>query len=354
MARVDAPVITALREAGADVFATTSLLEYAAGAVHPDVPEAMNPFDRHRTAGGSSGGSAALVGAGACAVALGSDTGGSIRIPAHYCGVVGFKPTYDALSLEGVQPLSPSLDHVGLLGHDVAIVERVFAALTRQATQPAATRRMRIGVIADQLGDRAITGDVRAAIDRAIETLAVEADMVRLDAPVFLEMRDTFEDIVMFEAWQVHSAKVMSDPDHFGPETLRLLRASSTISREAYDAALERRSQLLAVTEAVYDGFDVVLTPAAPFVAPATTPPIDTPDGEAKGLFTSIFNLTGAPAIVLPCGYDPSGLPIGLQLSSRRGRDMALLSTARRVEEVLDFQNRVSTHLDAPSRMTDY
>ena len=132
-AAVDAPVITALREAGADVFATTSLLEYAAGATHPDVPEARNPVDRQRTAGGSSGGSAALVGAGACPVALGTDTGGSIRIPAHYCGIVGFKPSFGAIEVAGVQPLAPSLDHVGILGADVAITEKVFAALDRPA-----------------------------------------------------------------------------------------------------------------------------------------------------------------------------------------------------------------------------
>ena len=105
----DAPVIAALRAAGADVFALTSLLEYAAGAPHPDLPEARNPVRPDRTAGGSSGGSAALVGAGVCRAALGTDTGGSIRIPAAYCGVVGFKPSYGLLDLTGVTALSPTL-----------------------------------------------------------------------------------------------------------------------------------------------------------------------------------------------------------------------------------------------------
>src|SRR5580700_6909105 len=139
---LDAPVVSALRGAGADVFAATSLLEYAAGAVHPDVPEARNPFDPGRTAGGSSGGSAALVGAGACAVALGTDTGGSIRIPAHYCAVAGLKPSFGTIDVTGVQPLSPSLDHVGILGADVAITTKVFAAITGQlaAGRPATVR----------------------------------------------------------------------------------------------------------------------------------------------------------------------------------------------------------------------
>ena len=129
----DAPVVRALREAGADVFAATSLLEYAAGAVHPGVPEARNPFDPGRTAGGSSGGSAALVGAGVCPAALGTDTGGSVRIPAHYCGIAGFKPSSGALDVAGVTPLSPSLDHVGILGADVAATARVFAAVSLPA-----------------------------------------------------------------------------------------------------------------------------------------------------------------------------------------------------------------------------
>jgi 2-dehydropantoate 2-reductase len=139
----DAAVVTALRAAGADIFAATSLLEYAAGAVHPGVPEARNPFDPGRTAGGSSGGSAALVGAGVCPAALGTDTGGSIRIPAHYCGVVGFKPSFGAIDVTGTQPLSPSLDHVGILGADVAITASVFAGITGQApANPPATLRL--------------------------------------------------------------------------------------------------------------------------------------------------------------------------------------------------------------------
>jgi 2-dehydropantoate 2-reductase len=340
VARGNAPVVAALREAGADVFAITSLLEYAAGALHPDVPEAMNPWDPSRTAGGSSGGSAALVGVGACEAAIGTDTGGSIRIPAHYCSVVGFKPSYGAIDLTGVQPLSPSLDHVGLLAKDVAITERVFSALTGAATHDAPQRRLRIGVIATQLSDPISTAEVRGALNEAVERISAGADIVEVDGAAIDELRSTFEDIIMYEAWRVHREQVETNPSHYGPETLRLLLAGSKVTREAYDEAMVTRTHVTSSVEALYEGLDALLTPATPYVAPATTPPMDTPEGEIEGYFTSPFNLSGDPALVLPCGFGDQGLPIGLQLSAPRGADMDLLAVARVIEGLLDVDQR--------------
>ncbi len=339
-ATADAPFVTALREAGADVFATTTLLEYAAGALHPEIAEAMNPFDVTRTAGGSSGGSAALVGAGACDVAIGTDTGGSIRIPAHYCNVVGFKPTYNTFSLTGVTPLSPSLDHVGLLAKDVAVTERVFAALTGHDVAVARSPRLRIGVVWSQLEDPVMSEDVRMSLRDAVDTLKTQADIVDIDGEAFQKMRHTFDDIILYEAWQVHGQRVQSNPSHYGPDTLRMFSSSADTSIEAYEEALAQRDRLLASTDALYEGVDVILTPAAPYVAPETTPPMDTPDGEIEGQFTSTYNLTGVPAIVIPCGFNAAGLPIGLQLSSPRGTDMALLRDAADVEKILNVQPR--------------
>jgi Asp-tRNA(Asn)/Glu-tRNA(Gln) amidotransferase A subunit family amidase/ketopantoate reductase len=334
-AKADAPVITLLRDAAADVYCTTSLLEYAAGALHPDVPEAKNPIDPSRTAGGSSGGSAALVGAGACEVALGTDTGGSIRIPAHYCNVVGFKPTYGALPLEGVQPLAPSLDHVGLLAKNVEVTQRVFSALTGQAVAPAPSGALRVGVFMDQVNDPAVHDDVRACVLDAINRLREKSDVRELDDATFVAIRPTIDDIILYEAWQVHGELASSDPSHFGPETLRLLNSASAITREQYDAALARRDELLPAANEWYRDIDVLLTPSTPYVAPATTPPIDTPDGQVEGMFTGPFNVTGDPAIVVPCGFTAEGLPVGLQLSAPRGADMALLAAALVVEAAL-------------------
>jgi 2-dehydropantoate 2-reductase len=353
---LDAPVVSALRGAGADVFAATSLLEYAAGAVHPDVPEARNPFDPGRTAGGSSGGSAALVGAGVCPAALGSDTGGSIRIPAHYCAVVGFKPSFGAIDEAGTQPLSPSLDHIGILGADVAITTSVFAAITgqepasgsasKQASAPAsgpANATLRLGLARPQLDHPDIRPGVAAALRAALAALAGAFPVVDVDASVLSEIAGSFGDIILFEAWQVHRAQVDSHPERYGPETLRLLRTASHVTQDAYQAAGRRRDDLLPRAAQVYRGVDVLVTPAAPFAAPVTTPPVDTPEGELEGLFTGVFNLTGDPALVLPCGWDDGpdgGLPVGIQLSAPRGADMALLAAASLIEPVLAFDRR--------------
>jgi 2-dehydropantoate 2-reductase len=331
----DAPIITRLREAAADVYCTTSLLEYAAGALHPAVPEALNPFDHSRTAGGSSGGSAALVGVGACEVALGTDTGGSIRIPAHYCNVVGFKPSFGALPLEGIQPLAPSLDHVGLLAKNVEVTQRVFGALSGLPFAPAPRGALRIGVFMGQINDPAVTDEVRECLLSALETLRATCDVRELDDATFVAIRPTIDNIILYEAWQVHGELATSDPSHFGPETLRLLKAASGATREQYDAALARRDELLEAAGEWYRDIDVLLTPSTPYVAPATTPPIDTPEGQAEGMFTGPFNVTGDPAIVVPCGFTDAGLPVGLQLSAARGADMALLAAALVVEATL-------------------
>jgi 2-dehydropantoate 2-reductase len=339
-AAADAGIVSRLRAAGADVFAATSLLEYAAGAVHPGVPEAMNPYDPERTAGGSSGGSAALVGSGACAVALGTDTGGSIRLPAHYCATIGFKPSYGALPLDGIEALAPTLDHAGLLARDIATTITVFSALTGRTPAPP-TSAPRIGVVPGQLDHPELEPDVAAAVRAAVESLRrAGCAVVEVDVSVFAELEETFSPILLFEAWQAHGARVTADPGHYGPETVRLLRSGEKVSKETYTAALATRARLLPAAAEVYAGIDVLLTPAAPFVAPVTTPPVDTPEGAAEGLFTAIHNLTGTPAVVLPCGWSGTGLPIGLQLSSPADTDMALLAAARSVESILDTERR--------------
>ena len=126
-------MVRRLREAGAEVFATTQCLEYAAGFAHPEIGDTRNPRDPSRTSGGSSGGSAALVAAGVCDLALGTDTGGSIRIPAAYCGIVGLKPTYGLLPVDGIFPLSPRCDHAGTLTATVAGAADLLAVLAAPA-----------------------------------------------------------------------------------------------------------------------------------------------------------------------------------------------------------------------------
>ena len=337
----DAPVIASLRALGADIFATTSLLEYAAGATHPDIPEAMNPYNAKRTAGGSSGGSASLVGAKVCSIAVGTDTGGSIRIPAHYCAVVGFKPSYDSIPLEGVTPLSPTFDHVGLLASDVATTNQVFAALMGAAESLAQIdiSGLKIGIIPAHFELPQLEKEVADSVNMALEKLkALGATVLEIDSTVFTELEKTFEAMLLFEIWQVHGEKTTSDPSHFGPETLRLFQAAKEITEDQYQSASARRNELLPLAAKLYDSIDVLITPAAPYVAPATTPPIDTPEGAVEGAYTGIFNITGDPAIVIPSSLNSEGLPIGIQLATVKGSDFRLLSIAQAVESVLDFK----------------
>jgi 2-dehydropantoate 2-reductase len=338
-ATADAPVIARLRAAGADVFCRTALLEYAAGALHPDIPETRNPFDARRTAGGSSGGSAALVGAGVCRVALGTDTGGSIRLPAHYCGIVGFKPTFGAIDTAGVQPLAESLDHVGLLAASVADAIATFAVIADRPAAPALQRAPRLGVLTDLVDHPAMAPGVGVVIQRALKTLGDNGvELVAISGFPLIGLLAAFEPILRRELWEVHGARASAEPGHFGTDTLRLVLATRGVTETQYAAALADRDRLRTEVAALYRDVDALLSPAAPYVAPATTPPIDTPEGELETLFTGPFNVTGDPAVVLPCGYS-EGLPVGLQLAAASGADQELLQTAAAVEATLNFVN---------------
>ena len=332
----DAPVISRLRAAAADVFATAAMLEYAAGAQHPGLPEARNPADPTRTAGGSSGGSAALVAAGVCRAALGTDTGGSIRIPASYCGCVGIKPSYGLVPTTGVQALAPSLDHVGVLAADVAVATAVLAVIGELlpvvAPEPG---DLSIGVLVDDVSDSRLQPAVRSVTASALERLAeAGVRLIEVDVAPLRALHLTFEPIILYEAWR-ELGPLAADPDWFGPDTDRLLRQGSRVGESTYRAVLTERERLLPAADALLDGVDALIGPAVPFVAPATTPVLDSPEGEVEGLFSLSANLTGQPAIVLPAGRDQAGLPIGIQLVGRRGADAELLAAASTVEQIL-------------------
>jgi Asp-tRNA(Asn)/Glu-tRNA(Gln) amidotransferase A subunit family amidase len=228
---------------------------------------------------------------------------------------------------------------VGILGADVAVTTKVFAAITGQqaAGRPATVR---LGAARPQIEHPHIQPAVAAVLRAALARLAGAFSVVDVDGAPLTEIAGTLDDILLWEAWQVHRAQVESHPERYGPETLRLLRTASTVSEDAYRAAVRRRQELLPRAAEVYAQADVLVTPAAPFTAPVTTPPVDTPQGADEGLFTAVFNVTGDPALVLPCGWADDGLPVGIQLSAPRGADMQLLAAAALVEETLAFDRR--------------
>ena len=339
-APADATVVCRLRSAGAEVFATTQCLEYAAGFAHPQIGDTRNPRDPSRTSGGSSGGSAAVVAAGVCDLALGTDTGGSVRIPAAYCGVVGLKPSYGALPVAGVFPLSPTCDHVGTLTATVAGTARLFGVLA--AADPpgggwspeAGDQRFTVGVLAGQLADPSVTPEVRAAVRRALGRLHTAGWEVReLTAPWLAglaEWAEVLAVIVAREAAVVHRDR---DTSRYAEGTRALLEFGAAVSGERYERTLARRAVLTAAIDESLAGVDVLAGPTVGFQAPDEDPPFGVGEDSGEGRFTGPYNLSGHPALSLPVPAD--GLPAGLQLAGRRGGDWPLLRVAAAVERVL-------------------
>jgi len=339
-AATDALLVERLRASGAEVFATSQCLEFAAGFAHPDIGDTRNPRNPARTSGGSSGGSAALVAAGVCDLAIGSDTGGSIRIPAAYCGVVGVKPTYGLVPLDGVFPLSPSCDHAGTLCANVRDSAELLAVIGGLAScqlpepQPAV-----VGVLAAQLADPSVTDEVRAAVEAALAKLAAAGWKLREIRAGWLAELPRFEHalsvIVASEAAAVHHG---SDTGRYAAGTRALLEFGGSVTPAQYTAAQADRAELLAAIDASLDGIDVLAGPTVGYCAPEQDPPFGVGDDAAEGRFTGPYNLTGHPAVSLP--VPAAGLPVGLQLAGRRGADLALLGVAAAAEAELAMGER--------------
>jgi 2-dehydropantoate 2-reductase len=336
-ARSDAAVVARLRAAGAEVFATSQCLEYAAGFAHPEVGDTRNPRDPSRTSGGSSGGSAALVAAGACDLALGTDTGGSIRIPAAYCGIAGLKPTYGLLPVAGVFPLSPACDHVGTLTATVAGAADLLMALADPGTlaEPAASGGpgFTVGVLAAQLTDPSVTAEVHQAVSGALAMLAAAGWRLREITAPWLDRLPQWEDtlavIVASEAAAVHRGR---DTGAYAAGTRALLSYGGSVTSDEFNAEIRRRGELSAAIEASLSGVDVLAGPTVGYQAPEEDPPFGAGADSAESRFTGPYNLTGHPAISIP--VPGPGLPAGLQLAGRRGADLALLRVAAAAEDL--------------------
>jgi 2-dehydropantoate 2-reductase len=335
-AAADAPVVTRLRAAAADLLCKANLLEYAAGSVNPAYGMTFNPRDTTRTAGGSSSGSAALVAAGVTDYALGTDTGGSIRIPAAYCGIVGLKPTYGLVPLDGVFPLSPACDHVGTLTTTAAQTARLLSVLAATPIELPPVGRLRIGVLRRQVDDPDVTPGVRARIVESLDALASRFELVDVDIPELELVDDALGAIVLREAWEVHRSRYEREGEKYGAGTRALLELGSTISDGAYRDGLADKERVKAAFARAFGDVDVLAGPTVAYEAPAEDPPFGAPEGDVEGRFTAPYNLSGNPAVSVPCGIASGTLPAGLQLAAASGADALLLSVAHAYEEVVD------------------
>ena len=333
----DAAIATKLSDAGAVVLGKTNLLEFAYGIVHPHFGQTNNPWDVGRTAGGSSGGSAAAVAAGMCLMAVGTDTGGSIRIPAAYCGVVGFKPSFGRLPLDGVFPLSWSLDHVGPItadAADLAAVWQVLADADPRTLEPAAGH-LRLGVLRRYLTERDIAPSVASATNVALDRLdGTSATLTDVDVAHLDGVDRHLVAIVLPEATHVHRSTMARGTDGYAEGTLAQLRDGAHVPAVAYLEAQAFRRQLRDALDQALDGLDALVLPTAPWVAPREDPAIATDEGDAEGRRTAPFNLTGHPTVSVPIGT-VDGLPIGLQVVGAVDADERVIAIARRIETAL-------------------
>jgi aspartyl-tRNA(Asn)/glutamyl-tRNA(Gln) amidotransferase subunit A len=334
--RVDATVIRNLEAAGAVIIGKTNLLEYAYGAVHPDFGQTNNPWNPKLTSGGSSGGSAAGVTVGMCYAALGTDTGGSIRIPASYCGCVGLKPTYGLVPLDGVQALSWSLDHVGPLARSCADAAIFLAGLTGKPHPVAAPKiqGMRLGVMEHEGAEQWLQPEVTACFDEAVKMLEkAGAKIERVSLPDLSLASDAVLAMIGPEAAIVHKDLIHKEPEKFGEITRMQIEAGFAIPGTAYVRAQLLQQELKRRFAALFDRIDAILSPAVPWVAPAEDPPLNDDSGPGEMLYSGLYNLTGLPALVLPMGLATDRLPIGLQIVTPWGQDDLAFSIGTIVEK---------------------
>lgn len=354
----DAAAVARLRSSGAQIVGKTNTHEFALGVttVNPHFGACRNPWDADRISGGSSGGSAVAVATGMAIAALGTDTGGSIRIPASLCGVVGLKPTYGRVSLKGVFPLSWNLDHVGPLARcvaDAAILLQVLAGYDED--DPHCSHRpvddyslhLEDGVggwrVAHASGHyfEDCDPEILDAVDRTADVFTrIGAVVEKVDLSLLREAALANGLMTQSDAATYHRQRLAEHPEMFGSDVRRRLEAGRDTPTADYVLARETQSRLQRALTTLFKDFDIVLLPTT-----ATTAPLIEDDDaveHARRLtrFTAPFNLTGLPAISIPCGFSRGGLPIGLQLVGAPWGEARLLQAARAYERELNWDSR--------------
>ena len=354
----DGAVVAALRSTGTVLLGKLNMHEIALGVtnVNPHYGACRNPWNLERISGGSSGGSAAALAAEFCAGALGSDTGGSIRIPASLCGVVGLKPTYGRISLRGVIPLSWNLDHAGPMARrveDVAALLQVTASYDPQ--DPYSVRvpvddylegielgveGWRIALASDEFFSQA-DSEVLHLVQTAADLLEqLGAHVETREVPQGYQAAKANGLMVISDAAAYHRQRLEERPQDFGEDVLRRLRNGAAYSAGEYILARRTQSNLRRQYESFFEQVDVLLTPTTP----VTAPPIEGPDAvEQAGRltrFTAPFNLTGLPAISLPCGFTQNGMPVGLQMIAAPWAERKLLRAAFAYQQATSWHTR--------------
>ncbi|MFJ5677891.1 amidase [Streptomyces sp. NPDC093097] len=352
-ADADSTVVARLTEAGAVLVGKTHTHEFAYGLT---TPQTHNAWDPSRVAGGSSGGSAVAVAAGAAGFALGTDTGGSIRVPAALNGIVGLKPTYGLVPRHGVTALSWSLDHVGPLTRTVEDAALVLPALAgpdprdpASLPTPLADHRrpdgtdltgLRVGVPRNYFFDR-VTPDVETAVRRAIDRMAtLGARLVDVDIPLTPYIQATQWGLMVPEATANHERTLRTVPDRYADDVRVLLEAGALLPAGDYLRAQRARTLMREAWTRLLDEVDVIAAPTVPLTAvPADQETISWSDGTVESVSDAYVrlcapaNITGVPSLSIPVGHDRAGMPIGMQLLGRPLGEPVLLRAGHAYEQ---------------------
>ncbi len=347
VATADAPVVTRLRDAGAVLVGKTNLHEFALGTTSDDSAfgPVRNPADTTRVAGGSSGGSAAAVATGMGLASVGTDTGGSIRIPAAACGVVGLKPSRGEVPVAGVVPLSYTLDHVGPLAgsvEDAAVLWAILAGVAPPGLEAITAGNLRLRRLTGYF-DALVAPDVREAFESALAQLErAGATIESFEIEGTDAITQAYVDLVLPEAAHWHAPWLDTRRELYSPTVHGRIKSGRDVPVLAYLTARQTRRSLRRAVDAALEGCDALLLPTLPIVAPSlgtadvTLPGSKSPVSVRSAMLrhTQLFNMTGHPALSLPAPSD--GLPVGLQLVGAWRRTERLLAIGAGCEKIFD------------------
>ena len=357
----DSDVVRNLKRAGAIVLGKTNMHEFAYGITNenPHYGPARNPWDLDCVTGGSSGGSAAALAMGIGYAATGTDTGGSIRIPSALCGIVGLKPTFGLVNVEGVVPLAKTLDHAGPMARSVAdvciMLEAIADNYPRDAIRPDyrklrknRPRKFRIGWPERYFFER-IDREIEATIESAAKSLkSLGATIQDVSLPSLEQSVEPSTNIALAEATQYHESKgyFPAQASKYGDEIRHRLELGRKVSAADYLHAFDVKRKITQEFDAVFENVDAILTPTLPIAASRIGEKEVVIGGEKETVRSAFVrlnrpaNLTGHPAISIPCGFTRAGLPIGLQLIGPHWSEARLLSIALAYEDATEWHKR--------------
>lgn len=340
----DAGIVTHLKKEGAISLGKVNMHEYAFGITsnNPFYGPVKNPWSTDYSPGGSSGGSGAAVAAALSAASIGTDTAGSIRIPAASCGIIGLKPTHDLIGASGVKHISWTLDHIGPLTKnmdDLAIMMEAMTGTNYSTNLTEDIRGLRIGVPKNYFNE-GIDENTVSLYRKALKDLeSLGAILIEIDIPYAPEDLALSFGIGIAEAGYVHEESIKSALDSFGLDVKASLENSHSIPALEYIKALKRKAQLTAQFEQLFEIVDVIATPTTPITPQKIGQELVEISGTQDTVFNTmiripaVFNITGQPALSIPCGLADNGLPIGLQLVAKKHNERVLIGAGFAYEQ---------------------